>query len=165
MTDEGRYAGVVSRGVAFVADALIVVVVSVGCLAGIQLISSVLAGTWSRVLSGASGPLLFLGPAGLLVLYNASFWWLTGRTPGMALLGLRVLRSGGRPVGWPRAVVRALAFAFLGWGILWSLVDRRRQALHDKLAGTVVVYDAAFSAGDRASPETGMPAGAPGRSG
>jgi len=25
------------------------------------------------------------------------------------------------------------------------LVDRRRQALHDKLAGTVVVYDAALA--------------------
>ena len=38
------------------------------------------------------------------------------------------------------AFVRAVTQALVLCGILWSLVDSRRQALHDKVAGTVVIY-------------------------
>lgn len=70
-----------------------------------------------------------------------------GRTPGQALLGLRVRCSDGRPVGAVRAVVRALVLpllttATLGLSALGILLGRRRRALHDVIAGTVVVYDA-----------------------
>ncbi|TMG92566.1 MAG: RDD family protein, partial [Betaproteobacteria bacterium] len=29
----------------------------------------------------------------------------------------------------------------LMWGFLWIAFDKRRQGWHDKLAGTVVIYD------------------------
>ena len=140
--DEDRYAGVVSRATAFVADATIVVSLTLGCLVVVQVVGLVLAGAWQRALAEGSASLLLYGPAALLVLYNSLFWSLTGRTPGMALLGLRVGRTDGRPLTWGRALVRALTLMFLSWGFLWSLVDSRRQALHDKFAGTVVLYDA-----------------------
>ncbi len=34
-----------------------------------------------------------------------------------------------------------LGFVTLGLGYIWALVDRRRRALHDMLAGSAVVYD------------------------
>jgi uncharacterized RDD family membrane protein YckC len=150
--DEDRYAGVVSRGAAFVVDAFIVVMVTVGCLVGVEVVGLALAGVWPRVVADASPSLLTVVPTALLVLYCTAFWTLGGRTLGMALLGLRVSRTDGRAVTWGRALVRALTLTFLSVGFLWSLVDARRQAVHDKLAGTVVVYD---SIPPRLSPSAG----------
>jgi uncharacterized RDD family membrane protein YckC len=69
-----------------------------------------------------------------------------GRTPGAALAGLGVVHcaSGAPPTPGRAALRAALAvagtFAFL-LGPLWALFDDRGQALHDKLAGTVVMVD------------------------
>ncbi len=71
-------------------------------------------------------------------------WGRFGTTPGKLLLELRVVeaRSGERP-GLVRAFIRYLgyfvSFLALGIGFLWIVFDRRRQGLHDKLAGTRVV--------------------------
>ena len=71
-----------------------------------------------------------------------------GRTLGMAWLDLRPIRLDGTPLGWGRALARALIFwaaGFMGWiGLLdplWCLWDDRRQCLHDKVAGSVVIND------------------------
>jgi uncharacterized RDD family membrane protein YckC len=135
------YAGVVSRTAAFVVDAVIVVIVALIGVAGLDLLSSVLAGATSRVLSDAAALLVYIGPAVVMVVYNSAFWALIGRTPGMLLFGLRVTRTGGKRVGVVRALVRALALAVLFWGVVWCPFDRRGQALHDKVAATVVVYN------------------------
>jgi len=69
-----------------------------------------------------------------------------GQTPGKKLLGLRVLRADGAPVGWSRSTVRSLlAFAdFLPFGfaagLTAMLLGRRCQRLGDLAAGTVVVH-------------------------
>jgi uncharacterized RDD family membrane protein YckC len=69
-----------------------------------------------------------------------------GQTPGKRLLGLRVLRADGAPVGWSRSTVRSLlAFAdFLPFGfaagLTAMLLGRRCQRLGDLAAGTVVVH-------------------------
>jgi pSer/pThr/pTyr-binding forkhead associated (FHA) protein/uncharacterized RDD family membrane protein YckC len=103
--------------------------------------------------SAASDPLL--GGIGVLcsvlalvanILYTAGLWAMRGRTPGKALLGLAIVRLGGRTgdgIGWNAALVRFLVMAVgavplgLGW---WMAVFRRdRRALHDLAARTVVV--------------------------
>ncbi len=84
-------------------------------------------------------PVLLAGLPALLVSYDVVFWGLTGRTPGMALLGVRVTSTAGRPVSWTAALIRAVVLAYFPIGSLWSIVDRRHQAVHDKLARTVVV--------------------------
>lgn len=89
---------------------------------------------------GAVG--LLLGMAGLYQLYFAG---IAGQTPGMRLLGIRVICRRGRPPGPARGLVRLLALvpsvgpAALGW--LWAIFDREHRALHDHLAGTYVILD------------------------
>ena len=73
------------------------------------------------------------------------FWATAGQTPGMRLLGLRVLGPDGGHPGMGRSIIRlaglvaAIIPAFAGF--IPVLVDDRRRALQDFLARTVVVYD------------------------
>jgi uncharacterized RDD family membrane protein YckC len=89
---------------------------------------------------GAVG--LFLGMFGLYQLYFAG---MAGQTPGMRVVGIRLISVRGTPPGPGRGMVRLLAFlvsvlpAGLGW--LWALFDREHRALHDHLAGTYVIVD------------------------
>ena len=69
-----------------------------------------------------------------------------GQTPGKKLLGLRVLRADGAPVGWSRSTARSL-LAFVDFmpfgfaaGLVAMLLGRRCQRLGDLAAGTVVVH-------------------------
>ena len=69
-----------------------------------------------------------------------------GKTLGKEVVGLRAVRLDGGPVGWGTALLRELlGKPLLGMTLLWlvldavwPLVDERRQALHDKIASTVV---------------------------
>ncbi len=62
----------------------------------------------------------------------------------MALAGLVVVTTDGQHVGVGRALLRTicipLSLILLGIGALMILIDRRRRALHDLIAGTAVVY-------------------------
>jgi uncharacterized RDD family membrane protein YckC len=82
--------------------------------------------------------------AAVVGFYFVLFWSTTGQTPGMRLMGLRVLDpSGGHP-GLVRSMVRLIGLVLciipLFAGFLTVLVDDRRRAVLDMLAGTVVVY-------------------------
>ena len=70
---------------------------------------------------------------------------LAGRTPGMALAGHRLQTVRGDPPSLMAALVRALLAlpsAALGlYGFFLALFDPRRQTLHDKLCGCVVIVD------------------------
>ena len=79
------------------------------------------------------------------VVYFPYWWQRDGRTFGMRMLKLRVVRANGprREVGVGRAIWRGIAslvsLSPLALGYLWILIDERRQGWHDKLAGTLVV--------------------------
>ncbi len=70
-----------------------------------------------------------------------------GQTPGKMLLGLRILRATGREVTLARALVRWMAQGLgvlpFGIGFLLLAFSRRKQALHDKIAGTYVIRTSA----------------------
>ncbi|WIM98398.1 RDD family protein [Actinoplanes oblitus] len=134
------YAGLVSRTLAYLIDTLTVGLLTGAGLTALAAVASVV-GTEARKLAEMllSGYLVFL-PA-LLAVYCALFWSLAGRTPGMAVLGVRVVRSDGRPVRWFAALVRGLLLAYFPIGALWLLVDRRRQGLPDKVAMTTVIRE------------------------
>jgi uncharacterized RDD family membrane protein YckC len=80
------------------------------------------------------------------VLNMAYFTWFhgtTGQTPGKRLMGLRVVRDTGEAISFGTAFLRwvgyLISFLPLCIGFLWAGVDRRKQAWHDKIAGTVVI--------------------------
>lgn len=75
--------------------------------------------------------------------YFTWFWTRGGQTLPMKTWRLRIVRFDGAPVSVPRAmhryVIAALGFFAVGLGFWWALVDRDRQFLHDRLAGTAIV--------------------------
>ena len=80
--------------------------------------------------------------------YLGYFWSSRGQTIGMMVFGFRVRdRASGQFPGLGRAVLRAFVwwlevsltlclFGAIGWG--WMFWDPQKQAIHDKIAGTVV---------------------------
>ncbi|MBV8302717.1 MAG: RDD family protein, partial [Acidimicrobiia bacterium] len=78
----------------------------------------------------------------LLTGYLAWGWGSTGRTPGKALLGLRVVTDTGTRLRMARALARAALCALVGPLLLaWALVSRRNAGIHDLVLGTAVIYD------------------------
>ena len=79
----------------------------------------------------------------VLGIYFVACWSRGGRTLAMQTWRMQIVRRDGAPLGVGRAVVRyALAWVSLlplGAGFLWACLDRDRQFLHDRLAGTRMV--------------------------
>ena len=137
----GAYAGFASRAVALLIDLAIetllltILGVTVGLIEEVVRYSeiTVMLLNWLQV---SMSILLLSG-------YFIFGWMLAGQTVGMALLGVRVVRSTGQYVTfWValRRLIGMLLSSILFLGYLWVLVDDRRQGWHDKLAGTYVIY-------------------------
>jgi uncharacterized RDD family membrane protein YckC len=138
----GHYAGFVSRFVAYVVDSGTSTGVFMLVLATASFAASVLVGhpiSWSR-----NDTVVAIAFVCWQFVYYAYSWAANGKTFGMALLGVRVVRADGADAGVQRAIIRTLAFplSFLlcGLGFAGILVGRDRRALHDVIAGTAVVY-------------------------
>ena len=75
--------------------------------------------------------------------YFTLFVGMRGQTPGKMLFGLKVIRVSGEEVGIGRALLRwvgqCLGLLPFCLGFLMAAFSRRKQALHDKIAGTYVV--------------------------
>jgi uncharacterized RDD family membrane protein YckC len=142
LTAQGHYAGSVSRFLAFVLDVAASYGVFALALAGISYAVQLVTGeqvSWNR--QNVVVTVLFVAWE---FFYFGYSWAMSGRTFGMAVLGIRVVRADGSAIDPWRGVVRALVFplSFLlfGLGFLGILVQRERRALHDLIAGTAVVY-------------------------
>jgi uncharacterized RDD family membrane protein YckC len=70
---------------------------------------------------------------------------ITGRTIGKWLVGVSVVERDGTPLRTRAALIRVLALPLsllsFGLGLIGIVIGTERRALHDVLAGTVVVYD------------------------
>lgn len=140
---QGHYAGICTRATAFLIDVIAIVLVFDIFAKAVEYLVSTLADENFRLsdLPWAAGLLL-----GAWALFYCTYPVTAGgRTLGMAVVGLRVIRPDGTPVGGRQAVVRALAlplsFVTLGIGFLLILVQREGRALQDLIGGTAVVYD------------------------
>jgi uncharacterized RDD family membrane protein YckC len=139
----GHYAGGATRLAAFAIDVALAV--------GAFTVASSTLGSALRIAGVSADPAVSGGIplTTASVLWLFMYWWastaVVGRTPGMAVTGLRIVTRGGLPVSGRRAFVRVvtipLSFLFFGLGLLGIVFDRKRRALHDVLAGTSVVYD------------------------
>ena len=139
---QGRYAGFASRFAAFAVDAGVSLGAFMLALAAIWFAARVLTGTDLAFHSGDAWVVIAF--VVWVFVYFAYSWGASGRTAGMALLGVRVVRADGTDVSGRRAAGRTLAlplsFLFLGLGFTGILLGGRRRALHDVIAGTAVIY-------------------------
>jgi len=135
-----RRAGFVSRVVADGIDLVIVQLLFFLILFGIAMAQYLISSKPLEI----PRPHLALTSAGefvLAVIYLAWGWASTGRSPGKASLGLRVVTDRGKPLGARRALARAALCVALPVLLFWALVSRRNAGAHDLLLGTAVVYD------------------------
>jgi uncharacterized RDD family membrane protein YckC len=141
---QGNYAGAVSRLAAFAAD--------VGASWGLYTLGVALLNAALKLVTAHSYPLNNHRLAGFITLtvweflYFTYQWAVSGKTLGMAILGLQVVTKLGGPITGRQAVFRTVGlgitlFLTLGIGFLGIVYQRERRALNDFIAGTAVVYD------------------------
>jgi len=139
---QGHYAGFASRFLAFVVDVVIIIAVFVLILAAVNFVASIVTGKSTNF--NRSDIWVVIAFVAWAFVYFAHWWGLNGKSPGGALFGVQVLTDDGRDVSGRRAIGRTLAFPLsfliLCLGFLGILLGDRRRALHDVIAGTVVVY-------------------------
>ncbi len=72
-------------------------------------------------------------------------WQRSGQTLPMKTWRMRLETVDGMPLTIPRALLRAAlataGYLLLGISVLWAFIDRDRQFLHDRLAGTRLVVN------------------------
>ena len=100
----------------------------------------ILTRTWDHALARTVLQVWLLALCGLYYVWQ---WKTTGQTLPMKTWRLQLVAKDGAPITMTRALMRyvfALAGTFmLGFGFLWALIDRDRQFLHDRLAGTRII--------------------------
>jgi uncharacterized RDD family membrane protein YckC len=139
---QGHYAGFASRFGAFVVDVVVLTAIYLLILAAFSFVASIVTG--KHVNFNRNDTWVVVGYVVWAFIYFSYWWGLNGKTPGGGLFGVQVLTEDGRDVSGRRAIGRTLAFPLsfliLCLGFLGILLGDRRRALHDVIAGTVVVY-------------------------
>ena len=137
---QGMRAGLVSRSIADIIDAFTVAFILV---TGYFTFCAVLFIARPRTFSfPAPGRYWSLGIAWVVVVgYLTLGWFLTGRTPGKQLAGLRVVTAQGFPLTVPRALLRAILYVFFPIGLVWCVFSSKNASAQDLLLGTSVIYD------------------------
>ena len=139
----GHYAGPATRLVSYVVDTFLVSALFSIVTAGVIWLVDLIAGQSYDASDAGSwaGGVLFLVWIFLYFWAPMAAW---GRTLGMAIMGLELVRRDGERAGAGRAAIRVVTFPIsvllLGLGFLGILVGREHRALHDVFAGTVIVY-------------------------
>ena len=118
---------------------------------GLVIFAVLLVGFWlpQALLAGNglhfSGKLLWLHVFLLLMVYFVWFWLNGGQTLPMKTWRLRIVSANSARLRPIQALLRYFAawpcLLFGGIGILWALIDRDRQFLHDRIAGTRIVQE------------------------
>ncbi|MDP2920329.1 MAG: RDD family protein [Dehalococcoidia bacterium] len=114
---------------------------------------SVTGFTVEDILTASERPMIWLDWLVYLVglVFPIAYWtffvgkW--GKTPAKMMLGMKVVRTDGRRVGYGRAFSRYLAFIIyvficiftLGLGLLVFVLTKKKQGLHDLICDTMVV--------------------------
>jgi uncharacterized RDD family membrane protein YckC len=80
---------------------------------------------------------------GACLAYFVWQWHGRGQTLPMKTWKIRIETAEGRPVPVARGLLRAIlsvpGYGLFGISVLWALIDRENQFLHDRLAGTRLV--------------------------
>lgn len=151
MAQAGAYASYWARAGGYILDGIIVAVISIAVQLPLH--------GWHTAYATTSGGtrvshLQFdtsaIAIQAVLVIVYATVFLGTRRaqTPGMMAARIRLVSAdGGGPVGYGRALARAVVAYLLGIlfffplviDLLWPIWDSRNQTLHDKVVGSVVI--------------------------
>jgi uncharacterized RDD family membrane protein YckC len=134
-------AGVVTRGVAFVIDAVIINLFFTVIAGAATLLVTFFGGSGDGVPKGAIavGSFAWLAVVGV---YLCGFWSLAGQTPGMRFLGIR-LDQRRLPFGqaFRRLIGLGLSFLTFGLGFLGIVFGESRRGWADRMGHTEVIYE------------------------
>jgi uncharacterized RDD family membrane protein YckC len=147
-----KYAGFWRRLIAFMIDGTIVTIIFVVLcvIATMAFFFGAMSADNSALLNDLANP-KGIPPVVLMVMvffvainiaYFTYFHGATGRTPGKMLLGLQVYCADGTEVSFGIAFLRSVGYFVSGifyLGFIWAAFDQKKQAWHDKIAGTVVI--------------------------
>lgn len=145
----GEPAGIVTRGAAYVIDAMVIVLLLSLLTFALDSLRTLVSSydTATQLPWGLEERYLTVTAVTVTVVGSAYFtlgWWLFGRTVGKLVLGVRVVDAQGRRPRFLQSVVRAagylLSSIFL-LGFAWIGLTPKRRGWHDHLARTWVVYD------------------------
>ncbi|MEE8457080.1 MAG: RDD family protein [Acidimicrobiia bacterium] len=141
---QGRTAGFVTRLLAYVVDlAIVAAILSLGGWLAV-LVDTIFDRMGLELNIDVSTIYVFLIPW-IIALYFVMFWALTGRTIGKWFMGLKVIGADGQPPTLWHSMIRLVGYglsAIAFWvGYAWVVIDDERQAWHDHMAKTWVVYD------------------------
>jgi uncharacterized RDD family membrane protein YckC len=137
---QGVRAGVVSRTLAMVVDAvyaIAIVAVGYALWAGFRLLRSPREFAWPQVSFAVLATIALV----VATLVLTTSWASTGRSPGGRLMGLRVIGPDGSPPRFLRSFVRAVLCVVFPLGLFWSAVSKRNASVQDLVVRTSVVYD------------------------
>jgi hypothetical protein len=133
-------AGVVSRCLAALVDAIVVAGIGLGAQLAFGGLRLLVTGPPFRMPDLSAWLTGALGWA-VAALYLGVSWAATGGTIGDWLLGLRVAdRAGGRLLGITRALLRAVLCIALPVGLFWIPFSRRHASLQDVVLASAVRY-------------------------
>jgi len=108
------------------------------------------SGAESNILSGVATGFFVVLLLGLSWGYPIIFLVKRGQTPGMKIVKIHCVTLDGHAITWGRSIGRSasqLLLSIIPFGLgniidlLFPLWDVKRQTLHDKMAGTLVVQD------------------------
>jgi uncharacterized RDD family membrane protein YckC len=138
-------AGIGSRFLAALIDHLIIaVVLSLSCFALALASDQFNLGLDGILVLSLFGLGIYLSLCGYYIFFE-TIW--NGQTPGKRLFGLRMVRVGGRPLGFVGSAVRNFIRladflpALYGLGLIVMFIDRRARRLGDMAAGCIAVRE------------------------
>ena len=139
--NQTRFAGFWVRLAAFYIDSFILLIplLAVSFLFGVSLEEFF----YKKLSELSSWPLSFLFVA-IVWSYNVFFLTKYGATPGKRKFGLKVIGRDGEVIGVRSAILREtigkiLSGLFFNLGYIWTAFDAKKQAWHDKIAGSYVI--------------------------
>jgi uncharacterized RDD family membrane protein YckC len=156
-TDSPPQAGAVTRALALAVDVLLLDAILLGISGAIALVANAFGDSGnaptSAIVAGA-GIWMITG-----AVYLVGFWGLSGQTPGMRFLDIRLDAGGTHRIGTRRAVRRLVGLGisaiFLGLPLLGIVFSRHRRGLPDRMADTEVLYEDRVTRASSPRRETG----------
>lgn len=142
-------AGIGSRFLAAIIDTLLIIIAEVVVLFAAGALANA-TGVFEQLNAAESVIAALAGLAAFIILWGYyivfELVW-SGQSPGKRLIGLRVVRDGGRPITFLASAIRNLIRlvdflpALYGVGVVTMFIDKRSRRLGDLAGGTLVVKE------------------------